>query len=344
MPNKADFLRQAWQSKGWLACLLWPTTLLSRIWLSLNQQAYRHGWRVVTHMPIPVLVVGNVTVGGSGKTPIVISLSAFFQSLGWQVGVIARGHGVDNLQVKEVRLDSHATDVGDEALLVKQRCKLPVFVGRQRALAAQALLKAYPRTQLIISDDGLQHHALGHDIALCVFDDRGLGNGWLLPAGPLRETWPRRDISHLVEPTKSTKQYLVHTGQLQFENSFKADRQLAAQAVNGKGQTRTLESFQGQAVQALAAIAQPELFFQDLQAQGLQLATTHVLPDHAPLQHWTPSRPEQLLCTEKDAVKLWPHLPQAWAVPLDCQLPDALLSQLHKDVQALSSGHGQKTA
>jgi tetraacyldisaccharide 4'-kinase len=295
-------------------------------------------------MPIPVLVVGNVTVGGSGKTPIVISLSAFFQSLGWQVGVIARGHGVDNLQVKEVRLDSHATDVGDEALLVKQRCKLPVFVGRQRALAAQALLKAYPRTQLIISDDGLQHHALGHDIALCVFDDRGLGNGWLLPAGPLREAWPRRDISHLVDPTKSTKQYLVHTGQLPFENSFKADRQLAAQAVNGKGQTRTLESFQGQAVQALAAIAQPELFFQALQAQGLQLATTHVLPDHAPLQHWTPSRPEQLLCTEKDAVKLWPHLPQAWAVPLDCQLPDALLAQLHKDVQALSSGHGQKTA
>jgi tetraacyldisaccharide 4'-kinase len=295
-------------------------------------------------MPIPVLVVGNVTVGGSGKTPIVISLSAFFQSLGWQVGVIARGHGVDNLQVNEVRFDSHATEVGDEALLVKQRCKLPVFVGRQRALAAQALLKAYPRTQLIISDDGLQHHGLGHDIALCVFDDRGLGNGWLLPAGPLREAWPRRDISRTVNSTTSTKQYLVHTGQLPFENSFKADRQLSAQAVNGKGQTRTLESFQGQAVQALAAIAQPELFFQALQAQGLQLAATHALPDHAPLQHWTPSRPEQLLCTEKDAVKLWPHLPQAWAVPLHCQLPDALLTQLHIDVQALSSGHGQKTA
>jgi tetraacyldisaccharide 4'-kinase len=260
------------------------------------------------------------------------------------VGVIARGHGVDNLQVNEVRFDSHATEVGDEALLVKQRCKLPVFVGRQRALAAQALLKTYPRTQLIISDDGLQHHGLGHDIALCVFDDRGLGNGWLLPAGPLREAWPRRDISRTVNSTTSTKQYLVHTGQLPFENSFKADRQLSAQAVNGKGQTRTLESFQGQAVQALAAIAQPELFFQALQAQGLQLAATHALPDHAPLQHWTPSRPEQLLCTEKDAVKLWPHLPQAWAVPLHCQLPDALLTQLHIDVQALSSGHGQKTA
>jgi tetraacyldisaccharide 4'-kinase len=211
-------------------------------------------------------------------------------------------------------------------------------------LAAQALLKTYPRTQLIISDDGLQHHGLGHDIALCVFDDRGLGNGWLLPAGPLREAWPRRDISRTVNSTTSTKQYLVHTGQLPFENSFKADRQLSAQAVNGKGQTRTLESFQGQAVQALAAIAQPELFFQALQAQGLQLAATHALPDHAPLQHWTPSRPEQLLCTEKDAVKLWPHLPQAWAVPLHCQLPDALLTQLHIDVQALSSGHGQKTA
>jgi tetraacyldisaccharide 4'-kinase len=125
-----------------------------------------------------------------------------------------------------------------------------------------------------------------------------------------------------------------------FENSHAASRQLSAQAVNGKGQTRTLDSFQGQAVQALAAIAQPELFFQALQAQGLTLAATHALPDHAPLNPWQSTRPEQLLCTEKDAVKLWPHFPQAWAVPLDCQLPDALLNQLALDVQRLSSRHG----
>ena len=340
MPDTAHLLRQSWQTKGWLACLLWPITLVSRCWLILNAQAYRWGWRRTTHLPVPVLVVGNVTVGGTGKTPIVMHLAKHFQSLGWQVGVIARGHGVDNRQVKEVRRNSSATEVGDEALLMKHHCKLPVFVGRQRALAAQALLKAYPGTQLIISDDGLQHRALHHDIALCVFDDRGLGNGWLLPAGPLREPWPRR----VVRASSPAKSYLVHTGQVPFEDSYQAARQLAAQAVNGKGQTRTLESFQGQAVQALAAIAQPALFFQALQAQGLTLVATHALPDHAPLQHWTPSRPEELLCTEKDAVKLWPHVPQAWAVPLDCQLPEALLAQLLHDVQGLSSRHGQKTA
>jgi tetraacyldisaccharide 4'-kinase len=334
MPNTAQVLRQAWQTKGWLARLLWPISLLSRSWLWLNELAYRWGWRQITHLPMPVLVVGNVTVGGTGKTPIVMHLASYFQGLGWQVGVIARGHGVDNALVQEVRRNSLASQVGDEALLLKQRCKLPVFIGRQRALAAQALLQAYPSTQLIISDDGLQHQALHHDIAVCVFDDRGLGNGWLLPAGPLREPWPLRPR------IPKAMRYLVHTGQHAFDNSQPATRQLAAQAVNGKGQTRTLESFQGQAVQALAAIAQPELFFQALQAQGLTLATTHALPDHAPLDSWSSTRAEALLCTEKDAVKLWPHFPQAWAVPLDCQLPEELLTQLLNDVQGLSSRHG----
>jgi len=333
MHPTAHLLRQSWQTKGWLTRLLWPLTLLSRAWLFLNDQSYLFGWRASIRLPVPVLVVGNVVVGGTGKTPIVVHLADYFQRRGWQVGVITRGHGVDNRRVQEVQRDSAADQVGDEAVLVKQRCKIPVFVGRQRALAAQALLQAYPRTQLIISDDGLQHHAMQHDIALCVFDDRALGNGWLLPAGPLREPWPRH-------PRSPTRQYLVHTGLHAFENSHAASRQLSAQAVNGKGQTRTLDSFQGQAVQALAAIAQPELFFQALQAQGLTLAATHALPDHAPLNQWQSTRPEQLLCTEKDAVKLWPHFPQAWAVPLDCQLPDALLNQLAQDVQRLSSRHG----
>ncbi len=344
MHDTSTLMRQAWQTKGWLACALWPISVLSRFWLVCRNAFDRLGWPRITRLPVPVLVVGNVVVGGTGKTPIVMHLASHFQALGWNVGVIARGHGVNNQHVQEERRNSLATQVGDEALLVKQRCKLPVFIGRQRALAAQTLLKAYPSTQLIISDDGLQHRALHHDIAVCVFDDRGLGNGWLLPAGPLREPWPRRALSQLAGSTGWPKHYLVHTGQVPFENSFRADRQLAAQAVNGQGQTRTLESFQGQAVQALAAIAQPELFFQALQAQGLQLAATHALPDHAPLQHWTPTRAEELLCTEKDAVKLWPHLPQAWAVPLDCQLPEVLLAQLQEDVQGLSSRHGQKTA
>lgn len=337
-----SLIRRTWQTRGPLACLLSPVSVLSFTWLRLNDLAYQSGWRQVQKLPVPVVVVGNVVVGGTGKTPIVISLARHFLGSGWKVGVIARGHGVERRQVMEVQPHSTAQEVGDEALLLKIRCNVPVFTGRQRAHAAQALLQAYPDTQIILSDDGLQHHSLHHDIALCVFDDRGLGNGWLLPAGPLREPWPR-SVHPLKHAAEGPKQYLIHTGQQPFQNSYQADRQLAPQAVNGTGQTKNLAQFQGQPVQALAAIAQPELFFHALRKQGFTLAKTYALPDHAPLQHWKPTGHEELLCTEKDAVKLWPHMPQAWAIPLECQLPTDLLACLTQDVQRLSSRHGHKT-
>jgi tetraacyldisaccharide 4'-kinase len=336
MQAAATLLRKAWLSRNLLTCLLWPLTLVSRAWLILSHLRDRLGWRPATPLPVPVWVVGNVLVGGTGKTPIVIHLSTHLQSLGFKTGVIARAVGCEDQSTQEVRIDSHASQVGDEALLIKHRTLSPVFVGRARALAAQALLQAYPDTQLIISDDGLQHHALHHDLALCVFDDRGLGNGWLLPAGPLRETWPRK--------TRGAVQYLVHTGKYPFENSYPAARQLSTHAVNGLGQTRPLSAWAAKPVQALAAIAQPEVFFAALRDQGLPLLATHALPDHAPLDDWTTVPGEDLLCTEKDAVKLWPHNPQAWAVPLECRLPDVLWAQLLQNLQALSSPHGQKTA
>jgi len=336
MQDAATLLRKAWLSRNLITRLLWPLTLVSRAWLLLSSLRDRLGWRPATPLPIPVWVVGNVLVGGTGKTPIVIHLATHLQSLGFKTGVIARAVGCEDQSTQEVRFDSTASQVGDEALLIKHRTLSPVFVGRARVLAAQALLQAYPDTQLIISDDGLQHHALHHDLALCVFDDRVLGNGWLLPAGPLRETWPRK--------TRGAVQFLVHTGKHPFEISFPAERQLSPHAVNGLGQTRPLSAWAGKPVQALAAIAQPEVFFAALRAHGLTLAATHALPDHAPLDDWTSVPGEDLLCTEKDAVKLWPHHPQAWAVPLECRLPDVLWVQLLQNLQALSSPHGQKTA
>ncbi len=337
MPRLSDILLKAWAKPSILAVLLFPFTLFSRSYLWLDHKSRQRGWQSSTHLPVPVLVVGNVMVGGTGKTPIVIHLAERLTGLGWRVGVIARGHGGDLSASTEVSQHSLASHVGDEALLLKKRLHVPVFAGQQRAQAAAHLLQAYPHTQLILSDDGLQHHALHHDIALCVFDDRGLGNGWLLPAGPLRETWPRQLEEGVI-------QINVHTGSKAFEDSIAAHRQLAGFAVNGLGDKRPLGSWIGQQVDALAAIAQPSAFFSGLKDAGLTLSRQDALPDHDALSHWQPATALDVLCTEKDAVKLWPQHPQVWAVPLTCELPDAFWRLLMPHLQRLSLAYGQQTA
>ena len=333
----AYLTQHVWPRRGWVACLLWPLTLLSGCWIQINRLLYQSGWRQSVRLPVPVLVVGNVVAGGTGKTPVVISLVQHFTAKGFRVGVIARAYGSAQESVKEVNHNSQAAEAGDEPLLVKQRCGVPVFVGRKRALAAQALLLAYPTTNLIISDDGMQHHALRHDIAICVFDERGPGNGWLLPAGPLREPWP-------TDPPIGVTRHVLYTGKQHPQDAWVAKRSLAAYAINGAGEQRDLREWADQAVQALAAIAKPDVFFQALTQAGLRLVQRWPLPDHASLSHWKPDSHLPIFCTEKDAVKLWPHLPQAWAVPLVCELPLPLLDALALNLQQLSLIHGQKTA
>ena len=337
MPRPSDLLLDAWRKPGILAWSLSPLTFLSRIYLWLSKLSYALGWQSPTRLPVPVLVVGNVLVGGTGKTPVVIHLAQRLSQLGWQVGVIARGDGGQLNGWSEVTESSLASQTGDEALLLKQKLGLPVFIAKKRAQAALALLQTYPQTQIIISDDGLQHRALHHDIAICVFDDRGLGNGFLLPAGPLRETWPRQlDVG--------VTQIKVHTGRIAFEDSLAAHRQLGSFAVNGHGEQRDLHLWAGQDVDALAAIAQPQAFFSALQSAGLTLSKTQAFPDHDPLLGWQPDHGRDVLCTEKDAVKLWPRHPQVWAVPLQCELPAVFWEILMPHLQRLSLSHGLQTA
>ena len=337
MPKLREVVMDAWRKPNLLAWCLYPLTFLSRIYLWLYQTSYAMGWQSSTRLPVPVLVVGNLLVGGTGKTPVVIHLAQRLSQLGWQVGVIARGHGGQQRGSAEVTENSLASQTGDEALMVKKRLGLPIFIAKKRTQAALALLRTYPQTQLIISDDGLQHRALHHDIAICVFDDRGLGNGFLLPAGPLRETWPR-------QLSVGVTQIKVHTGHIAFEDSLAAHRQLAGFAVNGLGEKRDLRLWAGQAVNALAAIAQPQAFFSALQSAGLTLSQTQAFPDHAPLVGWQPSHGLDVLCTEKDAVKLWPQHPQVWAVPLLCELPEVFWDTLMPHLQRLSLAHGHQTA
>ncbi|MBQ6655826.1 MAG: tetraacyldisaccharide 4'-kinase, partial [Ottowia sp.] len=181
-------LRQRWQQRGAAARLLWPLSVLYGA-LAKHQQAQqkKHAQR----LPVPVIVIGNVIAGGAGKTPTTLAIAQHLTKRGWRVGLISRGHGRSTRDCREVLPDSTPQDVGDEPLLLRRRSGCPVFVAARRADAGRALLAAHPDTNILICDDGLQHAALARDVDICVFDARGTGNGWLLPAGPLREPWPR---------------------------------------------------------------------------------------------------------------------------------------------------------
>jgi tetraacyldisaccharide 4'-kinase len=309
-------LLQAWQQRGWLACLLWPLSLVYRLIVAWRCTFYRWAWLPVTRLPVPVVVVGNVVAGGVGKTPVVIALVTHLQQRGILVGVVSRGFGRSQTGCIEVTRNSLAQDVGDEPALIQRRTGVPVFVAERRVEAALALVARYPQTQLIVSDDGLQHLQLARNLEIGVFDDRGVGNGFLLPAGPLREPWPR------------PLDLVLHTGSQPAFEGFQAHRALADHALRADGSRLPLAELQTPdhpPLMALAAIAQPGAFFAMLRAQGLTLTRTLALPDHFNFDSY--SRTEyvgySLICTEKDAVKLWPLQPEALAVPLLCELPDA---------------------
>ncbi len=346
-PRIENFLPLIWMHRGPLAWLLLPLSCCYRALLALRRTLYRAGVLRTHSAPVAVIVVGNVIAGGAGKTPVVMALVQHLLSRGLRPGVISRGHGRTTDDCREVQPHSLADEVGDEAQLIQRRCRVPVFVARQRIQAAQALLRRYPQTDVLLCDDGLQHLALARDIDICVFDDRGIGNGWVLPAGPLREPWPR------------PVDLVLHTGAKAAFAGFTARRELAPQALRQDGSSVTLSSLRGQSLVAVAGIANPQNFFTLLRASGLQLARSIALPDHFSFDGWRVSlQPEDtLLCTEKDATKLWRSHPQALAVPLALELEPAFLSALESRLPAslkakLSSPepftreppHGQQTS
>lgn len=332
MPSIHQSLTSAWLRRGWLAYLLWP---ISQIYLLL---LFIHGWRYrhfeASKLPVPILVVGNVVVGGAGKTPVVMALLEHFQKQDLKVGVVSRGYGRTTTGVIEVSAMRSALEVGDEPLLVYKKYKMPVYVGEDRSAAVLILCAAHPDVKLVISDDGLQHH-WNYDFSICVFDQRGLGNGWLLPAGPLRGPWP-------IIPRAHTFQWIAVAPSCPDLKGHTLERFLSDVAINGRGEHKKITDWQGHRVNALAGIANPSSFFEMLTQKGLSLDHTFSLPDHANLSDWQmPSLSKDLLCTEKDAVKLWDRFPQIWSVPLVCVLSPKMLQEIDREVHLkLSSNHG----
>jgi tetraacyldisaccharide 4'-kinase len=328
-------LQRAWLRRGALAWLLWPLSLLFRALVALRRRLYRSGRLKSQRLPVPVIVVGNVVAGGAGKTPVLLALLEHLAARGLKAGVISRGYGRSTRDCREVTSASQPEQVGDEPLLIQRAAAVPVVVAGKRIDAGRALLAAHPDVQVILCDDGLQHLALQRDIELCVFDARGVGNGWLQPAGPLREPWPRS-----VDFVLTDKAFIPGT------KCFTLDRQLAPRMCNSAGERRELASLRGKPLLAVAGIANPPAFFGMLREQGLALDCTFALPDHYDFGAPLPLDPAlDVVCTEKDAVKLWRSRPDAWAVPLVVRIDPAFWPAFDRLLDAkLSSAHGSETA
>lgn len=326
---------RASQRRGPLACALWPVSLVYGAVWHVRLALWRLGlWRSV-RLPVPVLVVGNVVAGGAGKTPTTMALVQQLRARGFVPGVISRGHGREVAHPVLVQADTPAHVCGDEPALVHRATGAPVAVASDRVLAGQLLLAAHPTIDLLICDDGLQHWRLHRDLSLAVFDERGVGNGWLLPAGLLREPWPVRHAwgpDALLQPGPAGAATVPNPGRLP---AFEADRRLNADAFNLLGERRKLAAWADAQtpVQVVCGIAKPQRFVDMLAACGLHTAGCTALADHAPaaaLQAAIAATTGDVLCTEKDAVKLAGDLPhetraRVWAVGLTLTLPSALV-------------------
>ena len=280
--------------------------------------------------PVPVLVVGNFVVGGAGKTPTVIALVQALRQAGHHPGVISRGYAGRGLGVRAVGADADPCNAGDEPVLIARRSGAAVWVGRDRAAAARALCAAHPQVDVLVSDDGLQHSALARAAEIAVFDDRGVGNGLLLPAGPLRERVPRRLPPRLRVLYTGGRSSTALPGSLALPV---IDSAWPLQAWHSGLATAAipLSALRGRPLVAAAGLAAPEKFFAMLEAAGLTIARL-ALPDHHDYRTlpW-PAQTADVVTTEKDAVKLRPEqigATRLWVVPLDLTLPPAFVGDL----------------
>ncbi len=324
-----DTLQRWWYTPGLTpALLLAPISLMYGGLMRLRAALYARGVLKSYRAPVPVIVVGNFTVGGTGKTPIVIALAQALKQKGYYPVVVSRGYRSLLEKVSIVTADSNtnidATQTGDEPLLIARKAQVPVAVGAHRAAAVQALLAAH-RCNVILSDDGLQHLALQRDVELATQDARGQGNGWVLPAGPLRE-WPRR-----VDAVLASGHSAILTRDMA-ANAFAVERVLGtAYRAGDPAITQPLAMFATQRVAAAAGIGNPQAFFDQLTTAGVKLCHRLPLPDHFDYAH-NPFAAltdiDAILVTEKDAIKCTTLDARLWVVPLQVRLPEGFMDWL----------------
>ncbi|MFO1378405.1 MAG: tetraacyldisaccharide 4'-kinase [Steroidobacteraceae bacterium] len=314
---------------GWLR----PLASVFGMTSAFRRALYRGGWLRSWRAPVPVVVVGNLTVGGTGKTPLVLWLVSALRARGWRVGIVSRGHGGSRRDAHLVDASADAAQSGDEAVLMARRGAGPVAVGRSRRSAVALLAGA---VDVVLCDDGLQHYALARDVEIAVIDGlRGLGNGRLLPAGPLREGAWRLDTVDAV---------VVNGPGFERAGALRMRLEAGEAVALADGRRRPLAAFRVAPVRAVAAIGHPRRFFELLRAAGLEVHG-QALPDHADWQRTgLGDDTGTLLMTEKDAVKSrGPVAADAWYVPVEAALDPAAGEALLARIDAALARRGPQS-
>ncbi len=308
-----------------LTAPLWPLSLVFGGLAALRRLQYRRGWRQVERLPVPVVVVGNITVGGSGKTPVVAALGEALRERGRVPGLVSRGYGGNADTPRAARPADDPAEVGDEPLILAQT-GLPVFVGRDRAAAGRALLAAHPDCDVIVCDDGLQHYRLARDVEIAVVDEaRGVGNGFLLPAGPLREPVVRLDTVDAV--VRLVPGDVSHARGGDGRRTCTTHVPQPWRSLVDAGRVAEPATWTGPGVHAVAGIAHPQRFFASLRAQGIA-AVEHAFPDHHAFTRGELDFPgaTAILMTQKDAVKCGPFADDRfWYLPVRATVEAALV-------------------
>jgi len=325
------WLEKHWYRSSRIHFILFPISLLYRLLVAFRHDLYSSGFLGSHQLLLPVIVVGNISVGGTGKTPLTLGLAQQLIALGFHPLILSRGYKRATPRPQQVEPHMAAKNVGDEPLLMAQRKLCPVWVGQDRVKTAHAALAANPQCDVVLCDDGLQHYRLRRDVEIAVIDGiRGFGNGCLLPAGPLREP-----VSRL----KTVDAVVVNGGTADAGQFMMRLEGTVFYRLNEPGQTATSTSFKGKRIQAVAGIGHPQRFFQQLKTMGIT-CTPHEFPDHHP---YTANDLafvdcDAILMTEKDAVKCGTFADDRyWVLRVDAQIDSTLTEHILRKIESNGS-------
>jgi tetraacyldisaccharide 4'-kinase len=315
-----------------------PLALLFGSLVRLRQFLYRSGWLTSTRLPVPVVVIGNIFICGTGKTPFTIWLVRQLRQAGMHPGVVSRGYGAKVDAPRLVTPGARPDEVGDEPVLIADHAACPMAVGRDRAAAARLLLSRFPDIDVLVLDDGLQHYALARDVEIMLFDGRGAGNGWMLPAGPLREPLSRRrDATVLNGAASAASAPGVPADAVRME--LRGDTAVCLSRPEQRMPLAELAGASQKRLLAAAGIGNPERFFRTLEQAGLRFERMP-LPDHHDFAEnpFASSTADVILITEKDAVKCR-HIDalgndaRLWFVPVEAAIDAALADYIVEKIR-----------
>jgi tetraacyldisaccharide 4'-kinase len=322
------WLQNHWLRTTPLHLILIPLSLVFRVLVALRRDMYRNGMLASEQLLLPVIVVGNINVGGTGKTPLTLALAQQLAGRGWHPLIVSRGYRGNTRRPRQVSGTDDALQVGDEPLLMARRNICPVWTGRDRAAAARAALQAHPQCDVVLCDDGLQHYRLQRDVEIAVIDgERGFGNGRMLPAGPLREPESRLQEVDAVVVNGGDAAAGHYAMSLYGETFYN---------LLDPGNTVPAAHFQGTRNHAVAGIGNPQRYFRHLESLGIRF-TPHPFPDHHPYLAADLSFPDcdAIFLTEKDAVKCTPFADaRYWVLRVEARIDPALLEHILRKIKS----------